>query len=52
MTMPTEVAIGVLTKRLMRHFDERHHRFLVDYGWEDVARFVLTKPAKKKSRRK
>ena len=38
----TEVDVAQLTKHLMRKFDKRHHRFLVDYGWEQVARFVLS----------
>lgn len=36
-----EAEVQRLTKRLMRHFDKRHHRFLVDYGWEQVARVAL-----------
>ena len=30
-----------LTKALMRKFDRRHHRFLIDYGWQQVSEFVL-----------
>jgi hypothetical protein len=37
----TEAEVARLTRRLMRKFDGRHHRFLVDYGWEHVVRFVL-----------
>ncbi len=40
----TEVLVAQLTKRLMRHFDKKHHQFLVDYGWEHVARVVLKIP--------
>ena len=36
-----EAEVVKLTRRLMRRFDGRHHRFLVDYGWEHVARVVL-----------
>jgi hypothetical protein len=36
-----EAEVARLTKRLMRKFDKRHHRFLVDYGWQDVARVAL-----------
>jgi hypothetical protein len=36
-----EAEVQRLTKRLMRAFDGRHHRFLVDYGWEQVARVAL-----------
>ena|SRR5271154_411818 len=36
-----ETEVRRLTARLMRHFDRRHHRFLVDYGWEQVARVAL-----------
>ena len=38
---PVEAEVQRLTKRLMRHFDKKHHRFLIDYGWEQVARVAL-----------
>ena len=36
-----EAEVKRLTRRLMRAFDGKHHRFLIDYGWEQVARVVL-----------
>jgi hypothetical protein len=40
-TEKREAEVVKLTRRLMRRFDGRHHRFLVDFGWEQVARVVL-----------
>lgn len=39
-----EDMVQTLTKRLMRHFDGKHQKFLVTYGWEDVARVALRSP--------
>ena len=36
-----EAEVMKLTRRLMRRFDGRYHRFLIDFGWEQVARVVL-----------
>jgi hypothetical protein len=46
-----EADVRRLAKRLMKHFEGRHHRFLVDYGWEQVARVALTKPRARKTRK-
>jgi len=43
-----EAEVRRLTARLRRHFDKRHHRFLIDYGWEQVARVALRGRAFKK----
>jgi hypothetical protein len=41
MSAQREREVKRLAMRLMRHFDGKHHRFLVDYGWEQVARVAL-----------
>lgn len=41
----TEAMVATLTRRLMRHFNKKHHQFLVTYGWEHVARVALRSPA-------
>ena len=41
MSKDHEAEVKRLTMRLMRTFDGKQHRFLIDYGWEQVARAVL-----------